>query len=141
MPASPHEEPQPDPEASSEASPETSSEVASAGKPLRPVDWDGAFSRTWAARDRDEVMNRLAAEQEAEWEDERLYRSMRERAEKLRAESLGRDAGGSPDDQPAEASRWHGGNEALQRKLDRLDPLARANPDDADRPGDQSDSR
>ncbi|SNQ50989.1 conserved hypothetical protein [Frankia canadensis] len=132
MPASPDEEPQPDPEESPEAAP--------GGKPLRPVDWDGAFSRTWAARDRDDVMNRLAAEQEAEWEDERRYRSVRELGEQLLAESLERGTGGSPAAQPAEPSRWQSGNDELQRKLDRLDPLARADTEDADRSGDRSDS-
>ncbi|CAO5241453.1 dihydrolipoyllysine-residue succinyltransferase component of 2-oxoglutarate dehydrogenase complex [Frankia sp. AgKG'84/4] len=66
----------PSPDGSAEPA---SGESASGGRPpLRPVDWDGAFSRTWQSRDRNEVMNRLAAEQEREWSQRELDQMMRE---------------------------------------------------------------
>ncbi|MCK9894170.1 hypothetical protein [Frankia sp. AgB32] len=57
----------------------SSADPRSGGRlPLRPVDWDGSFSRAWQSRDRNEVVNRLAAEQEREWSQRELDQMMRE---------------------------------------------------------------
>ncbi|WP_044885167.1 MULTISPECIES: hypothetical protein [unclassified Frankia] len=83
-------------------------EAPSGGRPpLRPVDWDGSFTRTWQSRDDNELTNRLASEQEREWSQRELDQMMREFRDKANAAADARaraereraaEQSGAPDD-------------------------------------------
>ncbi|SNQ47146.1 conserved hypothetical protein [Frankia canadensis] len=95
--------------------------------PLRPVDWDGSFSRTWNSRYANEVMNRLAAEHELEWDEREHDERMREFRDKANAEADARDARAREERQRAweraldEATSADDARSRLFDKLDRLD--------------------
>ncbi|EIV94489.1 hypothetical protein [Frankia sp. QA3] len=94
--------------------------------PLRPVDWDGNFSRTWREREGNELTRRLAAEHERKWEENAARQSLRATlarldAEAARAEKQRHEEG----EKPAVRIR----NAELERKLDKLDRLS---PDDGE---------
>ncbi|MCM3885776.1 hypothetical protein [Frankia sp. R82] len=68
---------EPDPHGSAEPSAPAPGERP----PLRPVDWDGSSSRTWAARDDQEVANRLSARYDYESAQRELAELMREQSD------------------------------------------------------------
>uniref|UniRef100_UPI0021C06390 hypothetical protein n=1 Tax=Frankia tisae TaxID=2950104 RepID=UPI0021C06390 len=53
--------------------------------PLRPVDWDGSFTRTWQSRDDNELANRLSDEHEFESDQQELDQMMRDFRDKANA--------------------------------------------------------
>ncbi|CAO5165662.1 conserved hypothetical protein [Frankia sp. AiPs1] len=55
------------------------------GKPLRPVNWDGSFTRTWASRSANNIAHRLAAEHEFEWAQRELDEVMRRQRDEANA--------------------------------------------------------
>jgi len=92
--------------------------------PLRPVDWDGSFSSTWNSRYADDVMNRLAAEQEFEWNEQRLDRIRQEFREKAEAEIAERDARAREERAREQTAGWqHPGDDARSRLFDKLGKL------------------
>ncbi|MCM3924132.1 hypothetical protein ND748_20980 [Frankia sp. AiPs1] len=95
--------------------------------PLRPVDWDGSFSRTWGSRLSEEMANERAAEQERAWQSEHLRKLRQESLERMDAESERQEAQ-LPAERRRQQSASAGGQSAraaaareLQRKLDKLD--------------------
>ncbi|EIV91765.1 hypothetical protein [Frankia sp. QA3] len=104
------------------------------GKSLRPLDWDGSFSRTWNARYGRDWTNQLAAEQEREWEDEELRQSLQDARDRMNAESAQAEAR-AREERRRPSSAGGGGRESAQerlaRKLDKLDRLSDVEPDES----------
>ncbi|WP_128423397.1 MULTISPECIES: hypothetical protein [Frankia] len=109
-------------------------------KSTRPLDWDGSFSRTWNSRYGRDWTNQLAAEQEREWEDEEFRRFRRETVELMNAESAREEARLREEEQRSASADGRStrelAEEALLRKLDKLDRLS---PPQADEPGEADD--
>ncbi|KJE22706.1 hypothetical protein FF36_02885 [Frankia torreyi] len=103
-------------------------EAPSGGRPpLRPVDWDGSFTRTWQSRDRNEVMNRLADEHEFESAQRELDQMMREFRDKANeaADARAREKRERAAEQSGPA------DDARSRLFDKLERFGRPS-DDAD---------
>jgi hypothetical protein len=133
-PPASHADPVPEPAAPSPGgSAEPSDPPSGARPPLRPVDWDGSFSRTWQSRDRNEVMNRLFDEYEFQAERQELDQTMRELLDKLKADTDAR-AREEREGEHAAAER-HAGDDSRSRLFDKLGRLggssdaAEASPD------------
>lgn len=124
-PDAPHgsaDPPVPAPDGSAEPS-----DQPAARPPLRPVDWDGSFTRTWASRDRDAIMNRLAAEHEAEWEQREQDQWWREYVDRSNA-AAGESARVEPDATDSSAG-------AGRSLFDRLENFGRPAHDEDDEDG------
>ncbi|WP_462187091.1 hypothetical protein [Frankia sp. CcWB2] len=102
---------------------------------LRPVDWDGSFSRVWNARHGQELTNELAAEQERRENQKRIEEYWREAREQMNAELAREEARRWEEDREravAEGGRPARGaaDEALLRKLELLDRFPPVEPDE-----------
>ncbi|WP_261574300.1 hypothetical protein [Frankia gtarii] len=95
--------------------------------PLRPVDWDGSFTRTWQSRDDNELTNRLASEQEREWSQRELDQMMREFRDKANAAADAR----AREERERAAEQADAPGDPRSRLFDKLERLGRP-PDDAD---------
>ncbi|KQC38159.1 hypothetical protein [Frankia sp. ACN1ag] len=101
-------------------------------KSLRPVNWDGSFSRTWNARMSEQWASQRAAEQEREWGRQQLSEYWQETEKRLHSEaqeeSARRREEGHAASDDVRAERGTAAEE-LYRKLDKLD---RFSPPEAD---------
>lgn len=102
--------------------------------PLRPVDWDGHFSRTWNTRYADEATDRIAAGQAEEWNRQWLDRTMRDLADKAQDEADAREARAREERHSAAlADRFDPGDSARSRLFEKTGHL--------DHPSDQPQAR
>jgi len=105
----------------------TPDEPISADPPLRPVDWDGSSSSTWNARYAADATNRMAAENELEWDRRQLDESTRQWREETDA-GLRREAREAQEREDREWLRREGadgGHDARSRLFDKLGKLDR----------------
>ncbi|MCK9894506.1 hypothetical protein [Frankia sp. AgB32] len=98
------------------------SDAPSGGRPpLRPVDWDGSFSRAWQSRDDNELTNRLAAEHEFESDQQELDQMMREFRDKANASADAR----AREERERAAERPEAVDDARSHLFDRLEGFGR----------------
>ncbi|WP_261568352.1 hypothetical protein [Frankia gtarii] len=95
--------------------------------PLRPVDWDGSFTRTWQSRDDNELTHRLADEHEFESAQRELDQTMGELLDKLKADADAREARAREERKGERAAEgWRAGDESKSRLFDKLGRLGRS---------------
>ncbi|WP_256789327.1 hypothetical protein [Frankia sp. AvcI1] len=109
---------------------------SAAPPPLRPVDWDGSFTRTWQSRDDNDLANRLFDEHEFELEQRELDQTMAELVDKLKADSDAREAQAREERERDRATReWRAGDDSRSRLFDKLGRLDRSSDEaEADSP-------
>ncbi|KQC35268.1 hypothetical protein [Frankia sp. ACN1ag] len=100
---------------------------SAARPPLRPVDWDGSFTRTWQSRDDNELANRLADEHEFESDQQELDQMMREFRDKANAAADAR----AREERERAAEQSGPADGARSRLFDKLERFGRPS-DDAD---------
>ncbi|CAJ62785.1 MULTISPECIES: hypothetical protein [Frankia] len=98
---------------------------SAARPPLRPVDWDGSFTRTWQSRDDNDLANRLASEQERKWSQNELDQMMREFRDKANAAADAR----AREERERAAEPSHPADDARSRLFDKLAGLGRPSDD------------
>jgi hypothetical protein len=89
--------------------------------PLRPVDWDGNFSRTWQSRDDNEVTNHLSDEHEFESDQQELDQMMQEFRDRANAAADAR----AREERERAAEEPGAGDDARSRLFDRLEGFGR----------------
>ncbi len=104
--------------------------------PLRPVDWDGSFSRTSNARLADQIGDEVAAQQEAEWDEKLIERITRDSLDTLLAEKEvgGRDASAGQPQEPDHSTDSRSTDTRRQTLFDKLEGFGRhtdVEPDEA----------
>ncbi|MCK9897299.1 hypothetical protein [Frankia sp. AgB32] len=120
--------PDPDEPTQDETTPDTDP-TEPAPKPLRPVDWDGSFTRTWNARDDHEVTNRQFAELAEKRDRESMDRLMQELLAETEANFRQNDGHPYPE---ANTGGPHKGAEPRQSLFDRMENFGRRTEDDSE---------